>query len=318
MAKSRLLTDSTSHEDAAIVRLPGQDTSLALVQTVDFFTPIINDPYAFGRIAAANSLSDVYAMGGTPWCAMNILCFPQCDVPTETITAILQGSADTLHEAEATLAGGHTLDDKEIKFGLSVTGIVHDGRYTTNTALHVGDQLILTKALGTGILGTAIKAAWEGQEEFEKIIIASSGRLNKYAASVIHALGLVAATDVTGFGLGGHMIEMAEASKVAITLYASQLPILPHTVDLANMGLVPAGSHANRLYRQSETSTDAAVSPVFIDIVFDPQTSGGLVLAVPKKDLNTAMTLITDGGDIAAHIGEVVPATSSTRLYIKE
>lgn len=298
------------------MRIPGSSHSLALVQTVDFFTPIINDPYAFGRIAAANSLSDVYAMGGTPWCAMNLLCFPQCDLPAETVAAILQGSSDTLREAETALAGGHTLDDKEIKFGLSVTGFVDTKTFTTNTALREGDQLILTKALGTGILGTAIKASWEGHEAFEKVIIESAGRLNKYAATLIPTLKLTAATDVTGFGLGGHLIEMAEASDVAITLYAEKLPVLPHAFELASLGLVPAGSHANRLYRQPETAIAETVSPIHVDLVFDPQTSGGLVLAVSEKDLKPAMRHLTDGGDLAAHIGEVGVATSSKRLLI--
>lgn len=298
------------------MRLPGESHSMALVQTVDFFTPIINDPYAFGRIAAVNSLSDVYAMGGAPWCAMNIMCFPQCDLPTDTVAAILQGSSDALREAEAVLAGGHSLDDKEIKFGLSVTGFVDQKNFTTNTGLQHGDQLILTKALGTGILGTAIKASWEGHENFERIIIQSSGRLNKYAASIIPKLGIKAATDVTGFGLGGHLIEMAEASQAAITIHASNLPLLPHAEELASLGLVPAGSHANRLYRQPETSVADNVSPILVDLVFDPQTSGGLVLAVPEKDLATALAQLTDGGDLAAHIGEVIPAISSKRLFI--
>ena len=299
------------------MRIPGDSHPFALVQTVDFFTPIINDPYAFGRIAAANSLSDVYAMGGTPWCAMNLMCFPQCDIPAETIAAILKGSSDTLQEAETALAGGHTLDDKEIKFGLSVTGFVDKNHFTTNTALQAGDQLILTKALGTGILGTAVKASWEGYEDFEKIIIDSAGRLNKYAASLIHTLRLQAATDVTGFGLGGHLVEMAEASQVAITIHTDKLPILPHAKELASLGLVPGGSHANRLYRQPETVIDEKVSPIDVDLVFDPQTSGGLVLAVREKDLETAMRLLIDGGDMAAHIGEVVPATSQKRLFVK-
>lgn len=313
LAQSRLLTSSHAHEDAAVVRVPA---GKALVQTVDFFTPIVNDPFAFGRIAAANALSDIYAMGGEPWTAMNIVGFPLKTMPAEILQRILAGGAEALLEAGAVLAGGHSVEDTEIKYGMAVTGLVNPEGFAANTGLRAGDTLVLTKPLGTGVLATAVKARWEGHEAMEELIIQWAGRLNKHGAEVIQALGLKAATDVTGFGLGGHLLEMVEASGVSITLYAEAVPLLPRVHELASIGLLPAGSHANRAHCQPRTQVGKGVDPIVVDLVFDTQTSGGLVLAVPAQLVHKAVSLLHAKGEPAYIIGEVVAADGVPNLHI--
>lgn len=300
----RLLTSSGSNEDAAVVTVPA---GKALVQTVDFFTPIVNDPYRFGQIAAANALSDVYAMGGEPWCAMNIACFPSRSMDMEVLSAILQGGADKTAEAGAALAGGHTVEDAEIKYGLSVTGLVDPASFARNTALEPGQTLIVTKALGTGILATAVKGQWPGHEEMEDILFASASRLNAVAGEVIRKLGLKAATDITGFGLGGHLLEMLEASGVAASVHAGALPALPHALELAGVGMVPVGSHANRAYREKSYALQGDVDPLRVDLLFDAQTSGGMILAVPVNLVGNALAMLKDAGESAVIIGETRP-----------
>ncbi len=247
-AAGRLLTPAGSNEDAAVVAVP---RGKALVQTVDFFTPVVNDPYAFGQIAAANALSDVYAMGGDPWCAMNIVCFPVQEYPASVLSDILAGGAAKIAEAGAVLAGGHSINDQEIKYGMAVTGLVDPDCFATNTRLRPGQKLMLTKRLGTGILATAVKAEWENADELEKILVASAAKLNAGPARVIQRLRLDAATDITGFGLGGHALEMAAASGVDVRIETAALPILPHALDLAAVGLLPAGSYANNPKRSA-------------------------------------------------------------------
>lgn len=314
LAAERLLTSAHSNEDAAILRLP---ENRALVQTLDFFPPVVNDPYAFGQIAAANALSDVYAMGGEPWCAMNIVCFPVRDMPQEVLEAILAGGADKVAEAGAVLAGGHSVDDPEIKYGLAVSGLVHPERFAVNTALAPGTELLLTKALGTGVLATAVKAGWDGAEELEQALIASASRLNAGAARAIRELRVRAATDITGFGLGGHLLEMAAASDVCIELEADALPLLPRVLELAGVGLLPAGSHANKRYRLPETLVSPGVNPLRVDMVFDAQTSGGIVLALEPQQMEAAMTLLHEHGDTGWHIGRVLPFEGGHRLRIQ-
>ena len=312
-ASGRLLTSAHSNEDAAVVRLP---PGKALVQSVDFFPPVVNDPYAFGQIAAANALSDIYAMGGEPWCAMNIVCFPQRDLPREVLTAILAGGAGKLAEAGALLAGGHSVDDPEVKFGLAVSGLVDPDNMATNTGLRPGDILVLTKPLGTGILATAVKARWEGADDLEKALIATAARLNKGPAKVIRDLRLEAATDITGFGLGGHLLEMAAASNVCIELEAGALPALPRALELASIGLVPAGSHANRRFRQPDTRVASGVDPLRVDLVFDAQTSGGIVLALRPEQVQPALVLLEDQGDSGWIVGSVLAPQDGPRLHI--
>lgn len=289
----------------------------ALVQTLDFFPPIVNDPYNFGQIAAANALSDIYAMGGEPWCAMNIVCFPVRDLPGEVLSAILAGGAAKITEAGAVLAGGHSVDDVEVKYGLSVTGIIDPDCFAANTNLAPGQKLVLTKALGTGILATAVKAGWDGADELERILTASAARLNSAPARVIKELRLRAATDITGFGLGGHLLEMAEASKVSIHLDTEALPALPRALELAGMGLLPAGSHANKRYRAKDTAAGPGVDPLRVDLTFDAQTSGGIVLALEPALVTKALAILAEHGETGVVIGEARPYDKGPRLHLR-
>ena len=278
---------------------------------------MVNDPYTFGRMAAANALSDVYAMGGEPWTAMNIACFPACSLALEDLTAILQGGADAVAQAGAVMAGGHTVQDEELKFGLSVTGLVDPSHFAANSGLVPGDLLVLTKPLGTGILATAVKARWEGHEEYERQLALWGTRLNASGAALIRRLRLRAATDVTGFGLGGHVLEMAKASGVRVRLYSAALPALPQALELVACGLLPEGSHANRRHAAPFTAIADGVDPLLADLAFDAQTSGGLVLAVPPTLLHEAQTQLLDTGDLACVIGEVLPDGLGARLLLE-
>ena len=312
-AANRLLTSNRSNEDAAILRLP---EGKALVQTLDFFPPVVNDPYSFGQIAAANALSDVYAMGGEPWCAMNIVCFPVRDLPVSVLEEVLRGGADKMAEAGAALAGGHSVDDPELKYGLAVTGLVNPDSFAANTNLVPGQTLVLTKPLGTGVLATAVKADWDGSDALEAALVRNAARLNKAGGRVIRELGLKAATDITGFGLGGHLLEMAEASNVAVEVHAEALPLLPRALELAEVGLLPAGSHANKRFRAPHTRIANGVDPLRGDIVFDAQTSGGLVLALFPDQVEKALALLREEGDQGWIIGAVRPYDTGPRLHI--
>ena len=309
----RLLTSNRSNDDAAVLRLP---EGKALVQTLDFFPPVVNDPYAFGQIAAANALSDVYAMGGEPWCAMNILCFPVRDLPASVLEDILRGGADKIAEAGAALAGGHSVDDPELKYGLSVTGLVSPDAFAANTNLKPGQSLVLTKPLGTGVLATAVKVGWDGSDALEEALVRNASRLNKAGGRVIRELGLKAATDITGFGLGGHLLEMAEASNVAVTVHAESLPLLPRVLELAEAGLLPAGSHANKRFRMPDTYIAGGVDPLRVDIVFDAQTSGGLILALMPEQIDQALALLREEGDRGWVIGSVAAYEDGPRLRV--
>jgi len=302
------------NEDAVVLSFP---QGKALVQTVDFFTPIVNDPYSFGRIAAANALSDVYAMGGVPWSTMNIVCFPMKQLPTEVLTEVLRGGKDAVEEAGAVPSGGHSVEDDELKYGLAVSGIVDPDRFASNRGVKPGDELILTKPIGTGVLATAVKGELAGADAMEDILFEVCGRLNRAGGEVIGELGLTGATDITGFGLGGHCIELAEASGVTIDLKMASVPLLPRAMDLAGMGMLPAGSICNRNYYLPQTTLGQGLDPINVDLIFDAQTSGGLLLAVPPNMLDTAMAMLTAAGDIAAHIGKArVSQPGDTPLFI--
>ena len=300
----RLLTGLRDNEDSAILRFPA---GKALVQTVDFFTPIVNDPFWFGQIAAANALSDVYAMGGEPYAAMNIVCFPIKKFPKEVLREILRGGMEKIREAGAVLAGGHSVEDEETKYGLAVSGIVDPDHFASNKGLRVGDQLLLTKPIGTGVLATGLKADWDGSEKFEEILYRWAGMLNAVGGEVIRKLGLAGATDVTGFGLGGHLLEMAGASGVAIDMVLADIPFIPEAVELGGMGMIPAGSFANKKFCASNVEVQPGCDPLLVDLAFDAQTSGGLVLAVPGDKMEKAVDMLLKGGALAARIGQVVP-----------
>ncbi len=303
--EDRVLAGRAHNEDAALVSVPPK---MAIVQTVDILAPIVNDAYTFGRIAAANALSDVYAMGANAWCAMNMLFFPtSCHgfEGEEIMIQILAGGLDALTEAQAVLVGGHTVEDNQIKYGLSVTGIIDPAHFATNAGLQIGDILILTKPLGTGILATGIKARWDNFEESESLIGKWCSKLNKNAGSVIQEFKLKAATDITGFGLGGHAIEMAKASKVQIQLFTESIPALPYALDYAQCGLIPTSSHGNRKFWSSFTHIPNAIDSNLESLIFDTQSSGGLLLAVPQEKLHAVKNRLQALGEEAWEIGSV-------------
>lgn len=300
-------------EDAGVYRL--NDTT-ALVQTVDFFTPIVDDPRIFGRAAAANSLSDVYAMGGRPLTAMNIVCFPVKKLGVAVLRAILEGGMDVLREARVALVGGHSVEDDEPKYGLAVTGVIHPDRIMTNSGLKPGETIILTKAIGTGAIATAVKAATASAASLEAMS-ASMCRLNAGASEAAVELGVGACTDVTGFGLAGHLVEMVRASKCRARIRSASVPILEGAADAVSMGLVPAGTYANREFFKPWITLDSSVTAEISDLMFDPQTSGGLLLAVPSdraQDLLDALG--SHGVESAAVIGEVLNPDPNGALEI--
>lgn len=255
----------------------------ALVQTVDFFTPIVDDPHIFGRAAAANSLSDIYAMGAEPVTALNIVCFPIKTLGVDYLRKILAGGLEAIRESGAVLVGGHSVEDEEPKYGLSVTGLVHPHKVMKNDALRVNDSLILTKPLGTGIIATALKADLAEDEALDRMT-GTICALNKTSSQLAVSRGVKACTDVTGFGLAGHMVEMARAGRVRIRLNAESAPLLPGALQYASMGLVPAGAHANRAFFQQWINLSDGLSLEIVDIMFDPQTSGGLLIGVPSDE----------------------------------
>ncbi len=280
-----LLVGIEGSDDAGIYRLTDD---IALIQTLDFFTPIVDDPFDFGRIAAANALSDVYAMGGRPLTAMNIVCFPIKDMDKSILSSILQGGLEVIHQAGAVMVGGHSVEDPELKYGLSVTGIVHPKKFLTNAGAKPGDLLILTKPLGTGILATALKAS-ELSKNAALHATEQMATLNKDAAEVMSEVGVSACTDITGFGLLGHCLEMAKASHVGIRIDTQKVPIIPEVKTFAAMGLIPGGSYANQNFYLKDLWIDSNVDSILLDILFDPQTSGGLLISVPK---NKALALV--------------------------
>ena len=276
----------------------------ALVQTVDFFTPIVDDPYVYGQIAAANALSDVYAMGGRPLTALAIAAFPQDGLHTDDIAQIFRGGFDKLREAGVALLGGHTVQDREIKFGYAVTGAIDPKRILTNAGAKPGDRLILTKALGTGIVGTAIKFGRASQEVIDHAV-AQMRTLNKAAAEAIANVGEVhACTDITGFGLAGHASEMAAASNVTIEFNASALPIIPGVLAMTGQNK-SGGMNTNREHFAAGVEFSAEVPEHLRDVIFDPQTSGGLLVSVSASSANTLFSSLQNAGISATFVGSV-------------
>jgi len=298
---ARLLVGSETFDDAGVFRL---SDDLALVQTVDFFAPIVDDPYAFGQIAAANALSDVYAMGGEPLTALCIAGFPTGRVPLSVLTEILRGAQDKVREAGAVVAGGHTVVDDEPKFGLAVTGRADPRRLLTNAAAVPGDVLVLTKPLGTGILTTAAKQS-RLDDETQRIMIESMSRLNAGASRAALAAGARCGTDITGFGLLGHMSHIARASNVTLRVSLSAVPLLPHTRELAEQGITTGGAERNEEYLEGRVDW-GALSDVDRTLLVDPQTSGGLLVALPRAAVAEYLSRVEG----ATEIGAVEPRSS--------
>jgi len=286
-------------DDAGVYRLGPE---LALIQTVDFFTPVVDDPYLFGQIAAANALSDVYAMGGDPLTAMNIVCFPTRTGDPEVLAAILRGGLDKLKEAGVVLLGGHSVEDPEPKYGLAVTGICHPERVITNAGARPGDLLVLTKPLGTGVITTALKAACAPPEAF-RAAAETMAALNRDASLAMREVGVHACTDITGFGLLGHALEMARASGVALRFAAGAVPLLPFARDLAAQGFVPGGAYANRQHLAGHVTFDPGVPEELQMLLYDPQTSGGLLMAVATERLAALLEALRQRNVAAAVIG---------------
>jgi len=298
-----LLVGSDTLDDAAVYRL---NEDLALVQTVDFFTPIVDDPYDFGRIAAANAFSDVYAMGGRPVTALNIVCFPVKTLPLEYLGQILLGGADTARLAGVTIVGGHTVDDAEPKYGLAVTGVLKPGEELTNGGARPGDVIVLTKPIGTGIIATAIKQAKAPASAIAAATASMTG-LNREAAEVARHHGVRGLTDITGFGLLGHLSEMCRASGAAAEIWFDRLPLLPGAADLARQGFVPGGTKRNLEYVESSTDFDTELLPWQRLMCADAQTSGGLLMSVPPDEvLGVLKDLAERNVPAAAVVGNVV------------
>ena len=289
-------------EDAGVFKITDD---LALVQTVDFFTPIVDDPYDFGRIAVANALSDVYAMGGKPLTALNIVCFPKDILDFSILREVLKGGLDMMHEADVILLGGHTVDDPELKYGLAVTGTVHPTKVVHNNTARPGDRLILTKPLGTGIISTAIKRGAASKVAVARIV-KSMTTLNRAASELMLEVGVNACKDITGFGLLGHAAEMVEGTNVGFVIHASSVPLFPETKEYYDKGMVPGGLGRNRDFRKGVIDFGSSVPQYLQDILFDPQTSGGLLIAVPAaKTTKLLKKLHAAGVSEAAVIGEV-------------
>ena len=298
-----MLVGIETSDDAGVYRLTPE---IALIQTLDFFTPIVNDPYDFGRIAAANSFSDVYAMGGRPLTAMNIVCFPVKEMDKSILRAILEGGLDIIHKAGAVMVGGHSVEDPELKYGLSVTGIVHPERFLANSGAKQGDLLVLTKPLGTGILATALKGRMLDEKTTTKITELMT-TLNNDAAEAMVEVGVNACTDVTGFGLLGHSLEMAKGSKVGIRIYADKVPVIAEALTYASMGMVPVGSHLNQKFCSHHLDVNPKIDPLILDLLGDAQTSGGLLISVPASRSNDLIQKLLERKVPAADIiGEVL------------
>jgi selenide,water dikinase len=274
-----MLVGVETSDDAGVYRLR---PDLAIVNTVDFFTPIVDDPYVFGQISAANSLSDVYAMGGDPKTCMNIVCFPRGKMDIEILGQILKGGADKVKESGAVVVGGHSIIDEEIKFGMAVTGVIHPDKIFRNVGVQEGDVLILTKPLGTGIITTALKKG-KASEESVNAAVRSMTTLNAAASQVARKHPVHACSDITGFGILGHALEMASGSGVTLVIDSAKLPVLPSARRLAEKGYVTGGCKRNKEYLDEKITIDKSIREGLVQVALDPQTSGGLLIAVAKR-----------------------------------
>ncbi len=308
------LVGHETHDDAAVYAL---SPSEAIVQTVDFFTPVVDDPYWFGRIAAANAYSDVYAMGARPLFALNLVGFPVKTLPLETLGDILRGGSDAAAEAGAPILGGHSIDDPEPKYGLAVTGVVHPDKVLRNVGARPGDRLFLTKPLGSGIITTAIKRGIAPEEMVDRAV-AVMAALNRTAGEILAASGAVhALTDVTGFGLLGHAWEMTEGSRVAVRLDAAAVPVLEGVRGLAERDVLPGGSRANFQWVKEHVRFGPGVDAVQQLVLADAQTNGGLLAAVAPERAAAVLEVLRDAGVTAAHIGEVLGPAAEPHLEVR-
>ena len=300
MPHDHLLVGYQSSDDAAVYQLNEEQ---AVIQTVDFFPPPVDDPYLFGQIAATNALSDVYAMGGTPILALNLLTFP-CSLPPECVKEILRGGYEKVAEAGAVVAGGHTIDDKEPKYGLCVSGLVHPDRIWKNDSAQEGDVVILTKPIGFGIYALASRGELLSEAE-EDMLMNWMTTLNKNARDVLAQFSIHSCTDITGFGLLGHMYEMASGSEKTIELEIKKIPFLPRATELAGMGIIPSGAYANRDYLMDRVRFEDSVEEAYRDCLLDPQTSGGLAAAIPEEEAEACLCKMKEAGVFARVIGKV-------------
>jgi selenide,water dikinase len=299
----KVLVGLETSDDAGVYQL---NDEVALVQTVDFFTPIVDDPFTFGQIAVANALSDVYAMGGTPLTGMNLVAFPIKALPSSILKEILLGGLSKMEEAGVALVGGHSIEDPEIKYGLAVTGLIHPKKILTNAKAKAGDKLVLTKPLGTGIIATALKGRMASEEAVRKIV-ESMVTLNRKASEWMKNFGTHACTDITGFSFIGHALEMAMASQVGMVIHSKNIPLFPEAMEYAKLGLVPGGAYSNRQFFSCRVEADTNLSPVFMDILYDPQTSGGLLISLPSDQAQDLVeTLKRDAQIDAWMVGQVV------------
>ncbi len=302
MTDERLIVGYDSDDDASVYVV---SPDIAIVQTIDFFPPVVDDPYDFGRIAAANALSDVYAMGAVPKTALNVLCFPSC-LDHGIMKRILEGGADKCMEAGVVITGGHSLDDEEPKYGLSVMGLCHPSAIRRNDTPRPGDVLILTKPLGTGALSTAAKAGLIEDTSHIELLTETMARLNRVAAELSMTCDVSASTDITGFGLLGHANEMAgKDQRVTLVFESRNLPLLPSAEAMAKDGILPGGCYRNRAYAGSKVAFEDDVPLALSDLMFDPQTSGGLLLAMKPDDAPRYMAAMQEAGENVWQVGEV-------------
>lgn len=306
-----VLVGTNPADDAVIYRLNGR---LALVETVDFFPPVVDDPFDFGAIAAANAVSDIYAKGGRPIMALNIVCFPRT-LPQEVLVQILKGGAAKAAEAGFSIVGGHTIDDPVPKYGMAVTGLIRPGKEIAKASARAGDSIVLTKPLGTGIITTAIKAGLAG-EAAERKAVATMSQLNKAASEAMLEAGVNAATDVTGFGLLGHLYEMCSNSGVGARIWPAAVPVIEETWGLAAKGLVPGGSHRNLQFVGGHVTWGPEVSDDARLVLCDAQTSGGLLLSVSREKSARLVDGLKKRGVLAAVIGDMVEAGAG-RLWVE-
>jgi selenide,water dikinase len=300
-----LLVGFNTSDDAGVYKLTDE---IALVQTVDFFTPVVDDPYLFGKIAAVNALSDVWAMGGQPITALAIAGLPLADADLSVFGEVARGGAEMLASVGVSLVGGHTVEDKELKFGYAVTGIIHPNKIVANSGAKAGDKLILTKALGTGIISSGIKFERASAEAKEAAIKAMT-EPNRLAAEAMQKVGVNAATDITGFGLLGHSYEMAKYSNVTLQIVANKIPIMPQVFELIAEKIMTKGDRNNRLYVGDTIEFSPDVSKSMQSVLFDPQTAGGLLISVPSEKANLLLEKIISQGIQACEIGQVIDYT---------